>query len=44
MPAYSQTLDDAELAALANYLRASWGNRASPVVPETVARQRRGAN
>ena len=44
MPAYAQTLDDAELAALANYLRASWGNRASPVAPETVARQRRGAN
>ncbi len=44
MPAYAETLDDAKLAALANYLRASWGNRASPVAPEIVARQRRGAN
>ena len=44
MPAYAETFDDAELAALANYLRASWGNRASPVAPETVARQRRSAN
>jgi mono/diheme cytochrome c family protein len=44
MPAYSEMLDDANLAALANYVRSSWGNRASPVAPETVARQRRGAN
>ncbi len=44
MPAYAETLDDAELAALANYLRASWGNRAPPVATENVARQRRGAN
>lgn len=44
MPAYAETLDDAKLAALANYLRASWGNRAAPVAPEIVARQRRGAN
>jgi mono/diheme cytochrome c family protein len=33
-------MDDAELAALANYLRASWGNRAPPVTPADVARQR----
>lgn len=44
MPAYADTLGDAELAALANYLRANWGNRASPVAPETVARQRFGAD
>ena len=26
--------------ALANFLRGSWGNRAAPVAPESVARQR----
>ena len=40
MPAYAQKFDDAEIAALSNFLRASWGNRASPVTPEIVARQR----
>ena len=40
MPAYANEMDDAELAALANYLRASWGNRAAPVTPADVARQR----
>jgi mono/diheme cytochrome c family protein len=40
MPGYAQKLDDAEIAALANFLRASWGNRAAPVTPEMVARQR----
>ena len=44
MPAYSESLDDGEVAALANYLRANWGNRASPVAPAAVARQRRGAD
>ena len=40
MPAFSAKLDDAEIAALANFLRGSWGNRASPVGPGAVARQR----
>ena len=40
MPAYAQKFDDAEIAALSNFLRASWGNRASAVTPEIVARQR----
>jgi mono/diheme cytochrome c family protein len=40
MPAYAQKLDDAEVAALGNFLRASWGNRAPPVTPAMVARQR----
>jgi mono/diheme cytochrome c family protein len=40
MPAFAGKLDDAEIAALANFLRASWGNRAAPVAPEAVARQR----
>lgn len=40
MPAYAQELGDEEIAALANYLRGSWGNRAPPVEPGSVARQR----
>ena len=40
MPAYASKLDDGQIVALGNFLRASWGNRASPITPETVARQR----
>ena len=40
MPAYAERLDDAEIAALSDFLRASWGNRAPPVTPAIVARQR----
>lgn len=40
MPAYALKFDDAEVAALSNFLRASFGNRAAPVTPERVARQR----
>jgi len=38
MPAFALT--DAELAALATYVRREWGNTAEPVTPETVARVR----
>lgn len=40
MPAYAKKLDDAEIAALADFLRGSFGNRAAPVAPAAVARQR----
>lgn len=40
MPAYADTLDDAQIAALCNYLRGSWGHRASPVTAEQVRLQR----
>jgi mono/diheme cytochrome c family protein len=40
MPGYAGKLDDGEIAALCNFLRASWGNRAAPVPPAAVARQR----
>jgi mono/diheme cytochrome c family protein len=40
MPAFGTKLNDAEIASLANFLRGSWGNRASPVTPSAVARQR----
>ena len=42
MPAYARKFTDAEIAALGNFLRANWGNRAAPVTPEIVARQRGG--
>jgi alcohol dehydrogenase (quinone), cytochrome c subunit len=40
MPSFGKKLDDAEAAALANYLRGSWGNRAAAVTTEQVAASR----
>ena len=40
MPPFSHKLDDAEVAAVVSYLRASWGNRANPVTPSEVNRYR----
>ena len=40
MPPYSHVLDDAEVAAVVSYLRASWGNRAPPVTAGEVNRYR----
>jgi alcohol dehydrogenase (quinone), cytochrome c subunit len=40
MAAYGDVLDDAEVVALSNFMRGSWGNRASPVSLEQVASQR----
>ena len=40
MPAYADALSDAEVAAVANFLRGSWGHGAAPVTPEDVRRQR----
>lgn len=37
MPGWGTSLDDAELAAVATYIRTSWGNQASAVTPATVA-------
>jgi mono/diheme cytochrome c family protein len=36
MPPYGQMLDDQEIAALATFIRQSWGNAASPVQPLDV--------
>lgn len=41
MPAWGAQLSDADLAAVASYVRRSWGNQAAPVTPATVARLRR---
>jgi mono/diheme cytochrome c family protein len=40
MPPYGPVLDDAQVAAVATYLRASFGNRARPVLPSEVNRYR----
>jgi mono/diheme cytochrome c family protein len=36
MPPYSQVLDDAEVAAVVSYVRASWGNNARMVTAPEV--------
>jgi mono/diheme cytochrome c family protein len=40
MPPFSHVLDDAEVAAVLSYLRASWGNQAAPVSAREVNRYR----
>ncbi len=42
MPPWAQLLSDAEVAAVVNHERTSWGNRASTVTPEQVAAIRAG--
>lgn len=37
MPAWRGQLSSAEIAAVASFVRASWGNRAAPVSPAFVA-------
>jgi alcohol dehydrogenase (quinone), cytochrome c subunit len=41
MPSFSGRLSDAEVADVATFVRASWGNRGAPVAPDAVARLRR---
>jgi mono/diheme cytochrome c family protein len=40
MKGFGDLLDDDEVATLANYLRASWGNLGGEVTAEDVAKQR----
>lgn len=40
MPPLGSVLSDAEIAAVASYVRGSWGNEAGPVTEATVARER----
>lgn len=40
MQAYGEALSDAQIAAVANYVRGSWKNRARAISPEEVALQR----
>jgi mono/diheme cytochrome c family protein len=40
MPPWGPTLTDAEIAAVATYIRSSWGNNALPITTATVAQTR----
>jgi mono/diheme cytochrome c family protein len=40
MPAFSWKLGDAQIAAVASYIRSSWGNQASAVAPSAVGDMR----
>ena len=40
MPAFSGSLDDAEIAGVLSYVRSSWGNRAAPVSGTEIEAQR----
>ena len=40
MPPFQEALNDRQIAAIATYVRNSWGNTAGPVLPEEVARTR----
>lgn len=40
MPSWRDQLTDAQIAAVASYIRGAWGNDAPPVSAEVVARQR----
>lgn len=40
MPPFSQTLGDADIAAIINYERDAWGNHGSPVTTQQVAAER----
>jgi mono/diheme cytochrome c family protein len=40
MPTWGPTFKDPDLAAVATYVRRSWGNHVSPVATETVTRLR----
>ena len=42
MPPYGLVLTDAEIAALASFMRTSWGHAAGEVRPQEVARFRGG--
>jgi mono/diheme cytochrome c family protein len=43
MPPFAPLLDDAQVAAVLSYIRASWGNDAQPVLQREVMRYRTGA-
>jgi mono/diheme cytochrome c family protein len=42
MPAFKDSLSDAELASIMTYVRASWGNKAKPIPAAVFARARTG--
>ncbi|HEX5377365.1 MAG TPA: cytochrome c [Phenylobacterium sp.] len=42
MPSFQNELSDADIVAVLNYVRASWGNKARPIAPTQVAALRGG--
>ena len=40
MTAFEAILNDTDMAAVLTYVRNSWGNKAAPVLPETVKKIR----
>jgi mono/diheme cytochrome c family protein len=44
MPAFAGTLSDLEIAAVASYIRNSWGNQFGVVSPDEVAKARKVLN
>lgn len=44
MPAFRTQLDDAQIAAVASYVRGAWGNAADPVPTPLVAEARAGTD
>jgi mono/diheme cytochrome c family protein len=40
MPSFADTLNDRQIAAVATFIRTSWGNNFGPVKPDEVARVR----
>ena len=40
MPAFGKKLSDKEIAAVATYIRTSWGNNFGPIDPQQVANAR----
>ena len=44
MPPFAHMLSDDEIAAVATYVRDSWGNRAGVVEPHVVGRLRAGGD
>jgi mono/diheme cytochrome c family protein len=41
MPAYGEALNDGQIAAVASYIRNSWGNRFGNIEPQQVAQLRK---
>jgi mono/diheme cytochrome c family protein len=41
MPGFGQSLSDQQIAAVASYIRTSWGNKYGEVKPEEIAQMRK---
>ena len=42
MPAFKDSLSDAELATIMTYVRTAWGNKGKPIAPAVFAKARTG--